>query len=67
MRKILEKIGCHSDEISPRPLEWISQNEALNSAVPCQNKLEFWKQRQNRFSHGSLKMLVLRPVFSLEG
>ena len=28
MQKILEKIGCHSNEISPRPLEWISQNEA---------------------------------------
>ena len=26
--KDIRKIGCHSDEISPGPLEWISQNEA---------------------------------------
>ena len=48
MQKIFEKIGCHSDEISPRPLEWISRNEAYNnSAVTCQNQLEFWNQKEN--------------------
>ena len=32
MQKISEKNGCHSDEISPRALEWISQNEAQLSS-----------------------------------
>ena len=32
MQKIFEKVGCHSDEISPRPLEWISRNEAQLSS-----------------------------------
>ena len=32
MQKIFEKIGCHSNEINPRPLEWISQNEAKLSS-----------------------------------
>ena len=32
MQKIFEKMGCHSDESSPRPLEWISRNEAYPSS-----------------------------------
>ena len=32
MQKIFEKIDCHSDEIGPRPLEWISRNEACLSS-----------------------------------
>ena len=45
MQKIFEKIGCHSNDVSPRPLQWISQNE--------------------EFSHSSLKILVLRLIFSV--
>ena len=28
IQKIFEKIGCHSDDVGPRPLKWISRNEA---------------------------------------
>ena len=28
MQKIFEKIGCHSDDVGPRPLQWISRDEA---------------------------------------
>ena len=30
--KDIRKNGCHGNEISPRPLEWISQNEAQLSS-----------------------------------
>ena len=36
-----------------------------NSAITPQNQLEFWKQRQNRVSRSSFKILVLKPIFSV--
>ena len=32
MQKIFEKVGCHSDDVGPRPLQWILQNEAQLSS-----------------------------------
>ena len=66
MQKILEKLVAIAMKSVPGPLNGYHKMRH-NSAVPCQNQLEFWNQRQNRFSHSSLKMLVLRPEFSLEG
>ena len=28
MQKIFEENGCHSDNVGPRSLQWISRNEA---------------------------------------
>ena len=46
MQKIFKKIGCHiddSNDVSPRPFQWISQNEAcLSSHSSVLILLEFW-------------------------
>ena len=44
MQKTFEKIGCHSDDVGLRPLQWISRMRH-NSAVTRQNQLEFWSQK----------------------
>ena len=44
MQKIFEKIGCHSDEIISGPLNGYHKMRH-NSAVTCQNQLEFWNQK----------------------
>ena len=44
MPKIFEKIGCHSDDIGPRPLQYISRIR-YNSAITRQNQLKFWDQK----------------------
>ena len=66
MQKIFEKLVVIAMKSVPGPLNGYHKMRH-NSAVTCQNQLEFWNQRQNRFSHSSLKILALRPVFSLEG
>ena len=47
--KDIWNIACHSDDVGPRPLQWISPNEA-NSAVTRQNQLEFWNQKAKQIS-----------------
>ena len=32
MQKIFEQIGCHSEDVGPRPLQWISRNEVQLSS-----------------------------------
>ena len=36
-----------------------------NSAIICRNQLEFWNQKADRVSHSSLKILVLKLMFSV--
>ena len=45
MPKIFEKIGCHSDDIGPRPLQYIYHEMKCNLAITRQNQLKFWSQK----------------------
>ena len=63
MQKIFEKIGCHGDDAVPGPFNGYHEMRH-NSSVTCQN-WNFGTKRQNRFSHSSLKILVLRLIFSV--
>ena len=58
-KHFLRKIGYHSDDVDPRPFNRYHEMKH-NSAIICQNQLEFWNQGQNRVSHSSLKSLVLK-------
>ena len=40
-KKIFEKNGYYCNNVSPRPLQWIFHEMKHNSAIACQNKLEF--------------------------
>ena len=59
-KDIWKKIGCHA---VPGPFNGYHKMRH-NSAVTCQN-WNFGTKRQNRFSHSSLKILVLRLIFSI--
>ena len=44
MQKIFEKIGCHSDDVGPRPLQWYHEMRQI-SAVTRENQVEFWNRK----------------------
>ena len=62
MQKIFEKIGCHGDMSIPGPFNGYHKMRH-NSAVTRQINWNFGTKRQNRFSHGSLEILVLGLIF----
>ena len=67
MQKIFEKkLVVIAMKSVPGPLNGYHKMRH-NSAVTCQNQLEFWNQKAKQISHSSLKILVLRAGFALEG
>ena len=42
-KRSLKKMGCHSDDVSPRPFNEYHEMKH-DSAITRQNQLEFWDQ-----------------------
>ena len=61
IQKIFEKIGCHSNDVGPRSLQWISRNEAVTHL----NQQEFWNQKAKQIFSWQSKNLILRLIFSV--
>ena len=64
MQKIVEKIGYHSDDVGPR---FNGSMDITKSDITQQSLVRincnFGTKRQNRFSHSSQKIVVLRLIF----
>ena len=64
MQNIFEKLGVIMKMLVPGPFN-VYHKVKHNSAIICQNLLEFWNQKANRVSHSNLKIMAFTLIFSV--